>query len=43
MNLHGKDIKIFAGFGYGAVRICAVDMFPGTAHVESVVLLEHEV
>ena len=35
----GRDIKIFAGFGYQAVRACAVDMFPGTRHVESVVLL----
>lgn len=36
----GRDIKIFAGFGYKAVRACAVDMFPGTRHVESVVRLE---
>ena len=38
----GRDIKIFAGFGYKAVRACAVDMFPGTCHVESVVLLTAE-
>ena len=38
----GRDIKIFAGFGYRAVRACAVDMFPGTRHVESVVLLIKE-
>ena len=38
----GRDIKIFASFGYKAVRACAVDMFPGTRHVESVVLLERE-
>ncbi|MBE6964308.1 MAG: 23S rRNA (uracil(1939)-C(5))-methyltransferase RlmD [Ruminococcaceae bacterium] len=36
----GRDVKIFEGFGYKAVRACAVDMFPGTRHVESVVLLE---
>ena len=35
----GRDIKVFAGFGYRAVRACAVDMFPGTAHVETVCLL----
>ncbi len=35
----GRDIKIFAGFGYQAVRAAAVDMFPGTRHVESVLLL----
>ena len=35
----GRDVKIFAGFGYKTVRACAVDMFPGTRHVEGVVLL----
>ena len=35
----GRDVKIFAGFGYRADRACAVDMFPGTRHVEAVVLL----
>lgn len=38
----GRDIKIFAGFGYRAVRACAVDMFPGTRHVETVVMLSHK-
>ena len=38
----GRDIKIFAGFGYQTVRACAVDMFPGTRHVESVVLLTRQ-
>jgi len=38
----GRDIKIFAGFGYKAVRACAVDMFPGTSHVETVVQLIQE-
>ena len=38
----GRDIKIFENLGYKAVRACAVDMFPGTRHVESVVLLERE-
>ena len=36
----GRDVKIFGGFGYRAERACAVDMFPGTAHVETVVLLQ---
>ena len=35
----GRDVKLFAGLGYEAVRACAVDMFPGTRHVETVVLL----
>ena len=35
----GRDIKIFDGFGYKAVRAVAVDMFPGTCHVETVCLL----
>ena len=37
-----RDVKIFEGFGYKAVRACAVDMFPGTRHVESVVCLSRE-
>ena len=35
----GRDVKLFATFGYQAERAAAVDMFPGTAHVETVVLL----
>ena len=38
----GRDIKIFEKCGYQATRACAVDMFPGTRHVESVVLLNRE-
>ena len=38
----GRDIKIFAGFGYKAVRAVAVDMFPATCHVETVCLLTKE-
>ena len=36
----GRDLKIFAEFGYETRRAVAVDMFPGTRHVEAVVLLE---
>ena len=38
----GRDVKLFAGLGYQARRATAVDMFPGTAHVETVVLLSHK-
>ena len=35
----GRDVKLFRELGYVPSRACAVDMFPGTAHVETVVLL----
>ena len=35
----GRDVKIFREFGYEAKRAAAVDMFPGTAHAETVCLL----
>lgn len=38
----GRDVKIFQELGYQAVRACAVDMFPGTRHVETVVLLSRD-
>ena len=34
-----RDVARFAPLGYRPVRACAVDLFPGTAHVETVVLL----
>ena len=34
-----RDIKVFASCGYALSRAEAVDMFPRTAHVETVVLL----
>ena len=37
-----RDVKLFAQEGYAAVRAAAVDMFPGTANVETVVLLSHK-
>ena len=38
----GRDVKIFRDLGYQPVRACAVDMFPGTRHVETVVLLSQQ-
>ena len=35
----GRDVRRFADHGYRAVRAAAVDLFPRTAHVESVVLM----
>ena len=35
----GRDVKLFAASGYILRRACAVDMFPGTRHVETVALL----
>ena len=38
----GRDVKRFSALGYRAVRATAVDLFPRTAHVEAVVLLERD-
>ena len=35
----GRDVKLLEQRGYKARRAAAVDLFPGTAHVETVVLL----
>ncbi len=37
----GRDLFTFTTNGYKVERICPVDMFPWTNHVESVVLLKH--
>ena len=37
-----RDVGRFAALGYAAVKAVAVDMFPRTAHVETVCLLERE-
>ena len=34
-----RDVKLFAQSGYEAVRAAAVDMFPGTANIETICLL----
>ena len=36
----GRDVKLLEQRGYKARRAAAVDLFPGTAHVETVCLLE---
>ena len=36
----GRDVKRFAGRGYTLKKAVAVDMFPRTAHVETVARLE---
>ena len=36
----GRDVKRFAASGYRLRRAAAVDMFPRTHHVETVILLE---
>ena len=38
----GRDVKRFAELGYEARRAVAVDMFPRTRHVETIVLLQRE-
>lgn len=38
-----RDIELFEKCGYAPSRACAVDMFPRTAHVECVVLLEKQI
>lgn len=37
-----RDVARFAPLGYRPVRACAVDLFPGTAHIETVALLSRE-
>lgn len=34
-----RDLRVLADNGYGPEKICGVDMFPQTVHVETVVLL----
>jgi len=37
-----QDLEMLASFGYQVKKVCCVDMFPGTPHVETVVLLENK-
>ena len=37
-----RDLQIFMDRGYRVEKICCVDMFPNTVHVETVVLLSHK-
>ena len=37
-----RDLLVFREAGYEVKRACLVDMFPGTVHVETVVLLSHK-
>ena len=34
-----RDLEVLTARGYRVEKVCAVDMFPGTPHVETVVLL----
>jgi 23S rRNA (uracil1939-C5)-methyltransferase len=38
----GRDIAILKKADYSVIRAVAVDMFPQTAHIESVTLLERD-
>ncbi len=38
----GRDARVFTDLGYQAERAVAVDLFPGTRHVETVVLFSRE-
>ena len=35
-----RDLECLQRYGYEAKRICCVDMFPGTGHVETIVLIQ---
>ena len=38
-----RDLEVFLENGYKVERACAVDMFPGTVHVETVILLQKKI
>lgn len=35
-----RDLEVFLACGYEVRRACAIDQFPGTGHVESIILLQ---
>ena len=37
-----RDLEVFLESGYEMVRASGVDMFPGTGHVETIILLSHK-
>ncbi|MDO5422973.1 MAG: 23S rRNA (uracil(1939)-C(5))-methyltransferase RlmD [Eubacteriales bacterium] len=37
-----RDLVEMQGYGYRVERVCCVDMFPGTSHVETIALLTRE-
>lgn len=37
-----RDLEVFLACGYEVMRACAIDQFPGTGHVESIVLLQRK-
>ena len=37
-----RDLEIFTARGYEVKKVCCVDMFPNTYHVETCVLLSHQ-
>ena len=37
-----RDLVALQGYGYKLQRVCCVDMFPQTGHVETVVLLGNQ-
>ena len=37
-----RDLEVLEEAGYQVEKACAVDMFPGTVHVETVCLLSHK-
>ena len=37
-----RDLVEFAKYGYRVEKVCCVDMFPGTVHVETVCLMSRK-